>query len=1086
MPSLSPELRKQLENAIPKVREAAEAAAEVVLGALGVNRPEPPTASTVEQRALRNRLRARGRALGGGVLADGLNALKEEIAYEQWHRMVFARFLAENGLLMHPSGVAVTLQDCAELAAEEGEADAWETAARYAGGMLPGIFRADDPAVMVRFAPEGRIQLESILNNMPVPVFTSDDALGWMYQFWQKNKKDEVNASERKIGGADLSPVTQLFTEDYMVRFLLENSLGAWWAARHPESALVKEWKFLRWAESDIRESIFENRESNAEYPISNNEYRISRTPAAGTFPGWPEHAAQVTLMDPCCGSGHILVAGFEMLRRMRIEEEGLSAAEAGDAVLRENLFGLELDPRCTQIAGFALALSAWKSGGTRPLPVPNVACAGIAVQGQLETWLSLAGNDSRLKAGLERLYHLFRNAPDLGSLINPAELPAADRMFVADYEQVAPVLERALARERGKDDPVAEIFGASAEGVTKAARLLAGKYTLVATNVPYLMHGRQNEVLKDFCDLYHPLTKTDLSTVFIERCFDFCSPNGSVIIVSPQNWLYQQTYKSMREFYLKNKEWNFVVRLGVNAFETISGEVVNVSLFIGTNSLPISQAHFAGMDLNEIATPVEKEKALISTPIFSVSQKSQINNPDARVTLGEMGKGVIFSYYADSLQGVSPADEPHYGRCFWELSKIDGDWKFWQSTVKETALYSGKEHILWFNEDFYKAKSAGKAYIRGEKAWGKLGVAVSLMGNLPVTLYTGQPTDTNMAIVLPKNPQHLSAIWAFCSSPEFKKAVRQIDRALKVTNGSLTKVSFDLERWQKVAEQAGPLPEPHSDDPTQWLFNGHPRGAGEALQVAVARLLGYAWPQQMQNDEVRMQNAALNPLADEDGIVCLPSVAGERPFAERLRELLGVAYGELTPRLQAELLSAAGAADKSLEDWLRDDFFARHCRIFQNRPFIWHIWDGRKDGFSALVNYHKLDAARLDKLIYTYLGDWIRFQRARRDHGEPGADGRLVAALELEKKLKLIKEGEPPYDIYIRWKALRDQPLGWNPDLNDGVRQNIRPFVLAGVLRAKFTINWNKDRGKNPDGSDRENDLHWSVAEKRSAARGG
>ena len=213
-------------------------------------------------------------------------------------------------------------------------------------------------------------------------------------------------------------------------------------------------------------------------------------------------------------------------------------------------------------------------------------------------------------------------------------------------------------------------------------------------------------------------------------------------------------------------------------------------------------------------------------------------------------------------------------------------------------------------------------------------------------------------------------------------------------------------------------------------------------LQVAVARLLGYHWPQQTKDD--------LDSLADEDGIVCLPSVAGEAPLVERLRGLLVKAYGTawVPGRTEAELLAATGAPGKSLDEWLREDFFAQHCRMFHNRPFVWHIWDGRKDGFSALVNYHKLDAARLDKLIFTYLGDWIRFQRARRDHGEPGADGRLVAALELEKKLKLIKEGEPPYDIYVRWKPLGQQPQGWNPDLNDGVRLNIRPFVTAGVLR--------------------------------------
>ncbi|MEI7849021.1 MAG: SAM-dependent DNA methyltransferase, partial [Chloroflexota bacterium] len=487
MPALAAELRKQLENAIPNVRLKAEAAAEVVLDALSVKRAEPHSALTTEQRRLRNALRARGRALGSGLLEDGLTALKEEIAYEQWHRMVFARFLAENGILMHPSGVAVSLQDCAELAQEEGDPNAWETAARYAGAMLPGIFRKDDPAVLVRFAPEWRLQLETILSNLPSPIFKSEDALGWMYQFWQKNKKDEVNASERKIGGADISPVTQLFTEDYMVRFLLENSLGAWWAARHPESPLLKEWKFLRWKDQALSHEGHEVHERNFENPGVPGGFT---TPAAGTFPGWPSLAAQVTLMDPCCGSGHILVAGFEMLTNMRMEEEGLAAAAAGDAVLKDNLFGLELDARCTQIAGFALALSAWKKGGYRALPLPNVACSGIAVQGQLETWLKLAGDDSRIRAGLQRLHKLFSDAPDLGSLINPADLPSADRMFVADYEQVAPVLEQALARERGGADPVAEVFGAAAEGVAKAARLLAQKYTLVITHVPYLGRG--------------------------------------------------------------------------------------------------------------------------------------------------------------------------------------------------------------------------------------------------------------------------------------------------------------------------------------------------------------------------------------------------------------------------------------------------------------------------------------------------------------------------------------------------------------------------------------------------------------------
>ena len=133
-------------------------------------------------------------------------------------------------------------------------------------------------------------------------------------------------------------------------------------------------------------------------------------------------------------------------------------------------------------------------------------------------------------------------------------------------------------------------------------------------------------------------------------------------------------------------------------------------------------------------------------------------------------------------------------------------------------------------------------------------------------------------------------------------------------------------------------------------------------------------------------------------------------------------------------------------------------------------------------MNYHKLDAANLSKLIYTYLGEWIRTQRAAEESGTPGASARLVAALELQRKLVDIRDGEPPCDIYVRWKPLREQSMGWNPDLNDGVRINIRPYLTAGVLRCRVNVNWKKDRGRDPDGSERVNDVHLTLAQKRDA----
>ena len=586
MAPLANELRSMLERAIIKAREIAEEEAQAALIRLAVNRNEPFASLNAEQRRLRNALRAKARQLGGGSSSQnrGFKLLIEEVAYEQWHRRLFARFLAENNLLMHPDGVAVTLEECDELAAGEGEADGWQLAARYASSMLPGIFRDDDPAVQVLFSPEGRHKLERIITDFPSVLFTADDTLGWVYQFWQTKRKKEGNDSGRKIGGEDLATVTQLFTEHYMVQFLLENSLGAWWAARHPTSPLLKQFTYLR--------------------------FRDDGTPAAGTFPGWPERAAKVTGMDPCCGSGHFLVAAFEMLKQMRMEEEGLSESQAADAVLRDNLFGLEIDPRCTQIAAFALAFAAWKSGGYRQLPVPNIACSGIAVTGQLETWTKLAGDDVNLRMTLERHYHLFRNAPDLGSLINPNDVPLQDRMFSADFAIVEPLLARAFAKEHVFDDPVSAVFGAAAQGVARAARMLAGTYTLVATNVSYLQRGKQNEALKQFCDIHHLEAKSDIGTAFIERCCAFVIPGGSYAIVTPQNWRFLGSYYKLRKKLLAQQTWNVVVNLGPKAFQTQMWDF-SVGLSILTNQPPADGHIMIGIDASIPKTAREKAALL-------------------------------------------------------------------------------------------------------------------------------------------------------------------------------------------------------------------------------------------------------------------------------------------------------------------------------------------------------------------------------------------------------------------------------------------------------------------------------------------
>lgn len=205
MQPLEKSLRNKLEKTIKDAREIAESAAEISLQQLGVGDSSAPEYLVTEQRELRKTLRIHGRQLGdllnSASQKQEIDKLTEEVAYQHWHRMLFARFLAENDLLMCPGiqPVAVTLEECEELAAEEGASNGWELAARFAARMLPQIFRPDSPVFKLQLPPEKEQSLENLVSNLSKELFSASDALGWIYQFWQSKRKEDVNKSEVKI-----------------------------------------------------------------------------------------------------------------------------------------------------------------------------------------------------------------------------------------------------------------------------------------------------------------------------------------------------------------------------------------------------------------------------------------------------------------------------------------------------------------------------------------------------------------------------------------------------------------------------------------------------------------------------------------------------------------------------------------------------------------------------------------------------------------------------------------------------------------------------------------------------------------------
>ena len=1185
--------RTQLENTVKSAREVAEKGARAALAQLAVGEGKAPDYLSDEHKALRRRLRAHGRALGDAKASDDTQAVQHlvwEVAYEHWHRMLFARFLAENGLLLWEPGAAVSLDDCEALVQETdpamnlGAKTQWELAGKLAARMLPQVFKPQSPVFELAFAPEHQRELERLLAALPPEVFQASDSLGWVYQFWQAKRKDEVNASEVKIGADELPAVTQLFTEPYMVDFLLHNSLGAWWATRHPGKPCPVPLTYLRTLEDG--------------------------TPAAGKFEGWPDSLRDFTLLDPCCGSGHFLVAAFLLLVPMRMAAEGLTAQDAVDYVLQDNLHGLELDPRCVEIAVFALALAAWRYpdedghplGVRADMPAPQIACCGLKLHASTADWSALVpeslSNKELVAQDLRALQADFAQAPLLGSLLDPAR-SLKDDLATSNVQALRDLLTQALALEssdaHGHEGELLEL-ALSARGLLDAARLLQGRYHLVITNVPYLGLSKQHPMLLEFCTKHWPVAKNDLALSFVERAKSLLIQNcGVAALVTLGEWLYLGPYADYRQHFLASVSPLLVARLGWGAFSTPIR--ANPALFLFDRQESRSQFQF--LDASTASGFDENANSVLMSETVWLSKQQVKANPDHRFLSPRTISGGLLNEFAEARSGLHAGDLHQFFKSFWEVRDLAPDWELVQTAVNETTPFSGREQILLWEqgvgrlsrlaESVRHLNHAAQNWRAGMPFWGRHGVVVGLMGKAQCGVYSGQPFDVNSSVILPRDESLLPALWAFCESGEFSRAVRELDTSLKLAPKTLLKVSFDLAHWQQVAAERYPhgLPKPYSDDPTQWLFHGHPQPATDPLQVAVARMVGYRWPAEQEaataggtagaekyqakstssaypasassyqnesfaataatpalptpENQAKLASspyaasassslidsestttaapqrapmelseaahawiarcAALKAHTDDDGICCLPSVRGEAPAHERLLQLLIAAWetvepGSWRPAILDQLLAQADCAGKGLDVWLREKFFEQHAKRFHHRPFVWHVWDGLKDGFAALVNYHRLDAKNLERLIHTYLGAWIGQQEKGVRDGVDGAETRLAAAQDLKRRLELILEGEPPYDIFVRWKSLAEQPIGWNPDLNDGVRLNIRPFMQAEVLRhnkpPKLNIKWDKDRGKDVEsapwfkvfGGDRINDHHLTLAEKKAVQK--
>ena len=549
--------------------DEVNARVKIVLAPASPERVERPGVVSALERAVS--------AAGGGE--TGRAAVADRVAYTWFNRVIALRFMDANGY----TGIGVVSPQAGteggqpEILAEakRGNIDAAIAGAKTSEtvtGLLNGSRRSDDPqgeayALLLAeycrhwnrtmpfmferegdftelLIPANLLADDSILNRA-VKVLTTDvcrdvEVIGWLYQFYISERKDEVFAGfkkGKKAGTAEIPAATQLFTPHWIVRYLVENSLGRLWMLNRPASRLIDQ----------------------MEYYIAPVDEETDFLKVSG-----PE---ELTIIDPACGSGHMLTYAFDLLYAI-YEEAGYAPSDIPSLILSKNLHGTEIDPRAGALAAFALTMKARARQRTffNRQVEPNICVLEPTTFTPQEVELLVTPTGDRFKEAA--FWNQFRHADTFGSLIRPdTSVLAALRAHVETIDV--------------ETDLIAADAVSRAKRVIWQSEVLSSGYLVVVANPPYMGNKTMGPQLAEFARTEYPDSKTDLFAIFIELCERLASPHGFVGMITMQSWMFLDSFNRLRSNLLQVTPLASMAHLGAHAFDTIGGEVVSTTAFV-------------------------------------------------------------------------------------------------------------------------------------------------------------------------------------------------------------------------------------------------------------------------------------------------------------------------------------------------------------------------------------------------------------------------------------------------------------------------------------------------------------------------
>lgn len=433
--------------------------------------------------------------------------------------------------------------------------------------------------------PDNLLSDNSVLMKATKAITDEDcengNIIGWMYQYYISEKKDEVMASKKKYGRDEIPAATQLFTPEWIVRYLVQNSIGRLWMLNNPNSSLKSEMEY--YVEPVEPETDFIKLSSPEDFKV----------------------------LDPCCGSGHMLTYAFDLLYKI-YEECGYTSIDAVESIIKNNLFGIEIDKRAGQLSYFALLMKASEKNRrflrnkskVRPniCILENVHFTDEEIK-QLEELFK-----GTLPINFADVMNQFEHADILGSLITPC---------ISDITSLESTLEKKKDSDDLFDTDTALIE--RTEKVFKQTRYLSKRYNIVITNPPYFDPSDADAILKTFAQVNFPNSKSDTGIMFIDRNSNFIVSNGYIAMITLQSWMFISSFEKFRDSLINSYAIISLLHIGTRGFDSIGGEVVATSAFILSNS----RNHNKGQYFRLTKGKSEKEKSeLFLSAIISSSDK--------------------------------------------------------------------------------------------------------------------------------------------------------------------------------------------------------------------------------------------------------------------------------------------------------------------------------------------------------------------------------------------------------------------------------------------------------------------------------